>query len=80
MPTFAAAPQILQETLLFPYLSGAEFMRRYQDQGHTGMPLGRDRPVSSTQIMHADAYFGAHREQPVTRPGKTRALLAWAIR
>jgi hypothetical protein len=65
MPKFAAAPQILQETLLFPYLSGAEFMRRYQDQGHAGMPLGRDMPVSSTQIMHADAYFGAHREQPV---------------
>ena len=40
MPKFAAAPQILQETLLFPYLSGAEFMRRYQDQGHTGMPFG----------------------------------------
>jgi len=65
MPKFAAAPEILQETLLFPYLSGAEFMRRYQDQGHKGMPLGPDMPVSSTQIMHEDAYFGAHREQPV---------------
>jgi len=64
MPKFAAAPQILQETLLFPYLSGAEFMRRYQDQGHTGMPLGPDMPVSSTQIMHAYAYFGAHRSRP----------------
>ena len=66
MPKFAAAPEILQETLLFPYLSGAEFMRRYQDQGHTGMPLGPDLPVSSTQILHAQAYFGAHREQPVS--------------
>jgi hypothetical protein len=66
MPKFAAAPQILQETLLFPYLSGAEFMRRYQDQGHTGMPLGADMPVSSTQILHAQAYFGASREKPVT--------------
>ncbi|MGE5728685.1 MAG: hypothetical protein ACM34L_08800 [Gemmatimonas sp.] len=65
MPKFASAPEILQETLLFPYLSGAEFMRRYQDQGRTGMPVGPDMPVSSTQIMHAQAYFGAHREQPV---------------
>jgi hypothetical protein len=65
MPKFAAAPEILQETLLFPYLSGAEFMRRYQEHGHSGMPLGRDMPASSTQIMHADAYFGAHREQPL---------------
>ncbi|MEP7066851.1 MAG: hypothetical protein ABI889_12510 [Gemmatimonadota bacterium] len=64
MPKFAAAPQILQETLLFPYLSGAEFMKRYQDQGQTGMPTGANMPVSSTQIMHAQAYFGGHREQP----------------
>jgi hypothetical protein len=66
MPKFAAAPQILQETLLFPYLSGAEFMRRYQDQGRTGMPFGPNMPVSSTQIMHADAYFGGHPEKPVS--------------
>jgi hypothetical protein len=66
MPKFAAAPQILQETLLFPYLSGAEFMRRYQDQGHTGLPTGADMPVSSTQIMHADAYFGAQRARPAS--------------
>ena len=65
MPKFASAPEIVQETLLFPYLSGAEFMRRYQDQGRTGLPVGADMPVSSTQIMHAQAYFGAHREQPV---------------
>jgi hypothetical protein len=65
MPKFAAAPQILQETLIFPYLSGMEFMRRYQDQGKTEMPFGANMPVSSTQIMHADAYFGAHRVDPV---------------
>ena len=64
MPKFAAAPEILQETMLFPYLSGAEFMRRYQDQGRSGMPIGPDMPVSSTQIMHAEAYFGSQREQP----------------
>ena len=65
MPKFAAAPPILQETLIFPYLSGMEFMRRYQDQGKTGVPFGANLPVSSTQIMHADAYFGAKRENPV---------------
>ena len=27
MPQFASAPMLLQETLLFPYLSGAEFIR-----------------------------------------------------
>jgi hypothetical protein len=64
-PKFAAAPPILQETLIFPYLSGMEFMRRYQDQGKTDLPFGANMPVSSTQIMHADAYFGSHRVNPV---------------
>ena len=66
MPKFAAAPQILQETLIFPYLSGMEFMRRYQDQGKKDLPFGANMPVSSTQILHADAYFGAKRDDPVT--------------
>ncbi len=65
MPKFASAPQILQETLIFPYLSGMEFMRRYQDQGKSELPFGANMPVSSTQIMHAEAYFGAHRVAPV---------------
>lgn len=65
MPKFASAPPILQETLIFPYLSGMEFMRRYQDQGKTELPFGANMPVSSTQIMHAEAYFGAHRIDPV---------------
>ena len=26
MPIFAAAPDVIQETLIFPYLSGAEFV------------------------------------------------------
>ena len=28
MPIFAAAPPLIQETLIFPYLSGAEFIRQ----------------------------------------------------
>ena len=65
MPKFAAAPEVLQETLIFPYLSGAEFMRRFDDQEPGKMPFGPAMPVSSTQIMHADAYFGSHPEKPV---------------
>jgi hypothetical protein len=66
MPKFAAAPQILQETLLFPYLSGAEFMRRFQDQDPGKVPFGAAMPVSSTQIMHPEAYFGLHPELPIS--------------
>ena len=66
MPKFAAAPPILQETLLFPYLSGAEFMRRFEDQNPGKMPFGAAMPVSSTQILHEGAYFGSNAERPVT--------------
>ena len=33
MPAFANAPMVLQETLIFPYLSGAEFMRDFDVAG-----------------------------------------------
>jgi hypothetical protein len=66
MPKFAAAPQVLQETLLFPYLSGVEFMRRFVDQEPGKVPFGAAMPVSSTQIMHPGAYFGAHPETPLS--------------
>lgn len=66
MPRFAAAPQVLQETLIFPYLSGAEFMRRFDDQEPGKMPFGAAMPVSSTQILHVDAYFGSHPDRPVS--------------
>lgn len=57
MPVFAAAPMILQETLLFPYLSGAEFMRRYAEHDPDGS-LYANLPQSTEQILHETAYFG----------------------
>ena len=66
MPKFAAAPPVLQETMLFPYLSGAEFMRRFQEQKPGKTPFGAEMPVSSTQILHESAYFGSHPEVPVS--------------
>jgi hypothetical protein len=65
MPAFANAPMVLQETLIFPYLSGAEFMRDF-DQHFDGQeprkqPYG-DMPVSTQQIMHPEqAYFGTRK-------------------
>lgn len=57
MPVFATAPRIIQETLIFPYLSGAEFMRTFQQLRPGEAPYG-DLPRSTEQIMHARAYFG----------------------
>jgi len=56
MPVYASAPLIIQETLLFPYLSGAEFVRNYKQNTHGGVPFG-DMPVSTEQILHPSAYF-----------------------
>jgi hypothetical protein len=56
MPVFAAAPVILQETLIFPYLSGAEFSRRFKEES-PGKNMYDRMPVSTEQVMHADRYF-----------------------
>lgn len=55
MPKFAAAPMLLQETLLFPYLSGAEFMRNFKD-AFPGQSVFDHMPVSTEQIMQPAKY------------------------
>ncbi|MEO5568149.1 MAG: hypothetical protein ABIR92_06640 [Gemmatimonadaceae bacterium] len=57
MPIFARAPLVIQETLIFPYLSGAEFIRGFKTRNPTGTPFG-DMPTSTEQILHPSAYFG----------------------
>jgi hypothetical protein len=69
MPVFATAPILIQEALIFPYLSGAEFVRRFKQQRPGVSPLD-SLPVSSEQILHTAAYFGERRDVPtlVTLP------------
>lgn len=58
MPAMASAPMVLQETLIFPYLSGAEFMHDFDVREPGKQPYG-DMPVSTTQILHPlEDYFG----------------------
>ena len=68
MPVFSSAPMIIQETLIFPYLSGAEFMRRFEEVNPGKVPFD-SMPVSTEQILHAPAYF-ENRDMPtrVTLP------------
>ncbi len=65
MPIFATAPMLIQESLLFPYLSGADFVRRFKERNPKGNPLLRV-PRSSEQLLHTDAYFGATPDEPST--------------
>jgi len=67
MPIFAAAPKVIQETLIFPYLSGAEFYRNYKER-KPGSNIYNDMPVSTEQIIHPAAFF-------VTRDNPTRVTL-----
>lgn len=70
MPIFNTAPFALQEILLFPYLSGAEFMRRFESQRPGKSPYDANMPTSTEQILHEEAYFGQKRDVPteVTLP------------
>jgi hypothetical protein len=56
MPIFAAAPKVIQETLIFPYLSGAEFYRNYKERKPSST-IYKDMPVSTEQIIHPAAFF-----------------------
>lgn len=67
MPIFAAAPKVIQETLIFPYLSGAEFYRNYKER-KPGSIIYKDMPVSTEQIIHPSTFF-------VTRDNPTRVAL-----
>lgn len=58
-PLLGTAPLILQETLIFPYLSGAEFARRAK-RLRPGRPVLDSIPQSTEQILHEDAYFTAY--------------------
>lgn len=68
MPIFSSAPMLIQETLLFPYLSGAEFMRNFKEK-RPGKPPFESMPVSTEQVMHEDRFF-VDRDDPtlVTLP------------
>jgi hypothetical protein len=56
MQAYAGAPLWLKETLIFPYLAGADFVRWYLTAHPGGMPFGAAMPVSTEQILHPDRY------------------------
>ncbi len=64
-PVFGSAPEVIQEELLFPYLSGAEFIRQFKTHYPHKLPL-TDIPVSTTQILHESAFFGDTVDVPAT--------------
>lgn len=74
MPVFAKAPLIVREALIFPYLSGAEFMQWWKNsQLRDTVPYGPRMPVSTEQILFPDRYL---RDVPaqLTFAGKSESI------
>jgi hypothetical protein len=52
MPQFAAAPRVIRETLLFPYIDGADYIRWWlTHEPRDQQPYGKRMPRSSEQIL-----------------------------
>ena len=56
-PSLASAPLVIQEMLLFPYLSGAEFARAFRARRPGETPFAA-MPTSTEQILHPSLYLG----------------------
>jgi hypothetical protein len=56
MPVLATAPMIIREGLIFPYLTGADFVRWFNGQYADTVPYGPRLPESTEQILHPDRY------------------------
>lgn len=56
-PVFAQAPLLIREGLIFPYLSGAEFMHWWSTSARADtVPFGSLMPASTEQILHPERY------------------------
>ncbi len=82
MPVFSSAPRAVREGLLFPYLGGADFVRRFADK-RPMKELLSDLPRSSRQILNDAAYFTDDKSQreiptPVTLPVPTGGTVLYA--
>ena len=70
MPVFAGAPRVIREGLIFPYLSGAEFMRWWMTTHPDSIqPYGARMPTSSEQIGLPSHYIARDEPIPVTFTG-----------
>jgi hypothetical protein len=66
MPVFATAPMFIQESLLFPYLSGAEFVRHFKEKRPGQMPF-RPPPASTKQVLHPELLLDSLKVDVPTR-------------
>jgi hypothetical protein len=75
MPVFRRAPLILRESLIFPYLQGAEFMHWWAGSPFRDtLPYGRRMPQSTEQIIHPERYARGDQPLRLAFPGEAHVL------
>jgi len=57
-PAFSSMPRALQEQMLFPYLNGADFARRFKGHYDRKAEPFDSLPATTEQLMHDAAFFG----------------------
>lgn len=66
-PALAAAPRVIQEGLLLPYLEGAGFvLRLWQARPERVAPFGADLPASTEQVLHPERFLSDPPDHPTT--------------
>lgn len=78
-PVFAAAPTVVQEMLLFPYLTGAQFVAELTRR-RPGTPVFARLPASTEQLLNTQAYFGVTLDRPtrLTLPAPDAGTVVYA--
>jgi hypothetical protein len=66
-PVFSSAPVAIQESMLFPYINGADFVQRYKRRNGHQLPFD-SLPISSKQLMHDSAYMKHDLPSEITLP------------
>lgn len=65
-PVFRRAPRIVRETMIFPYVGGAEFVRDlWLAEKRFVAPLDSLLPQSTEQVLHPREKFIVRRDRPV---------------
>jgi hypothetical protein len=66
MRVFSQAPLWLRESLIFPYLAGAEFLRNFARTHPGKQAFGPLMPISTEQILHPERYEAGDRPAELT--------------
>ncbi|MEO5510875.1 MAG: hypothetical protein ABIV28_03725 [Longimicrobiales bacterium] len=82
-PVFARAPAVIRETLLFPYIGGANFVYTLwaADNGSKHRaPIAELLPQSTEQIIHARTRFLEQRDTPTDLRYDRIEVAGWRVR